>query len=191
MRTTLRDRSLGLIAITTAVSMLAVSCGSSPDTGSTADDATGSADEIVVEGAEEEYNTPQEPDSFGNGAVLEEEDAGAIDNSPITASISVESQSLTQGGINIESAGVPETGWVVLHADGPEGEVLGYEQLFGPLNPSITIEVGDGVAAGSQLWAGVYQDMGEADTFEPGIDQPFSEGSEPVGTAFTVEEPVE
>lgn len=185
MLTIFRDRTVGLIATVAAVSILSVSCGNAPDSNEGGNEAAGSSDEIVAEGSEEEFNIPQEPDSFGETIELEEE--GAIDTSPITASISVESQSVSQGAITIDSAGVPETGWVVLHVDGPNGEVLGYEELFGPLNPSITLEVGETVSTGSQLWAGVYQDMGEASTFEPGVDQPFTDGSGPIGTAFTVE----
>lgn len=176
--------SVAPVAAAMLIALLVVSCGGSPESGETSGETTSSED--IAAGGEEEFNIPVEPDSFG-GTELKEEDPSATDNSAITANIIVTSPSLDQGAIKISSAGVPETGWVVIHADGPEGKVLGYEPLFGPLNPALTVQVGDGVAAGSQLWAGVYQDLGEAGTFEPGTDEPFIDGSEPVGVAFTLE----
>jgi len=167
-----------------AVAALTVSCGGATDSEG-AGEATNSAGELA-EGSGEEFSIPQEPDSFG-GTELKEEDASANETSAVAASIGVESQALEAGTVTIESAGVPETGWVVVHADSPDGDVLGYEQLLGPLNPFVSVAVGDSVAAGSQLWAGVYQDLGTADTFEPGTDEPFMDGGEPLGAAFTIE----
>lgn len=184
-RNLVRTRPVAPVAAAMLMSLLLLSCGGSNDSGETGSEAT-SPDEIAAAGSEEEFNIPQEPDSFG-GTVLKEEDPSATDTSAITAGIIVTSPSLSQGAIKISSAGVPETGWVVIHADGPEGKILGSAPLFGPLNPAVEVPVGDAVATGSQLWAGVYQDLGVADTFEPGIDEPFMEGSEPVGVAFTLE----
>lgn len=181
MQNLFRNRSVAPFAAAMLIFLPLVGCGGSTDSGEAASSAT-----TPAEGSAEEFNIPDEPDSFG-GTVLKEEDASANETSAIEANIRVNSQSPVQGVINIASAGVPETGWVVVHADSPEGEILGYTELLGPLNPTLTVEIGDAVAAGSQLWAGVYQDLGEAGKFEPGTDEPFMKGNEPVGAAFTIE----
>ncbi|NJN32635.1 MAG: hypothetical protein HC824_21120 [Synechococcales cyanobacterium RM1_1_8] len=168
-----------------------VSCGDQPSApedaaSSQANSATTSSETPAAEGPSEQFNAPKETD-IAEGGLKEEDPTATIANATINASIEVEAQSLSQGAVLIDGASVPETGWVVIHEGSATGAVLGQSQVFGALNPRIRIPLSKEVPAGAELYAGLYEDLGTANTYEPGTDKPFTAAGAPVGAAFKIE----
>jgi hypothetical protein len=106
-------------------------------------------------------------------------------------SVTVFDQQIRDGKINISYVYLPQNGYVVVYgasADGkPTGEPLGHIELKKGDHRDISVKLDKMPAAGTKLWASIYEDRDGKPGFAKGSDvSVWSEGRLPAENGFLV-----
>lgn len=107
------------------------------------------------------------------------------------ASVLVLDQSIKSGALNIDYVYMPRNGYVVIYgadaAGKPTGEPLAHVPLQAGDHRNITAKLTAPPAAGSRLWASLYEDSDGKPGFTKGSDVSlWSDGKLPLENTFTV-----
>lgn len=106
-------------------------------------------------------------------------------------SVLVFDQTVRDGKVSISYAGLPKSGYVVIYGaspDGkPSGEVLGHAELKSGGHRDIAIKLDRVPAAGTKLWASLYEDSDGKAGFNKGPDVSLWQGSKlPLENSFVI-----
>lgn len=109
---------------------------------------------------------------------------------PSSPTVTVADQPLNDDGqVTITSVTVPDTAWLVIHAqhEGQVGEVLGETAVPAGTSSDVTVTI-DPLQATHRMVAMLHQDTGESGVFEfPGPDAPWLEDGKAVAGEFDVD----